>query len=339
MGENSKIEWTHHTFNPWIGCAKVAAGCTHCYAESYANRYGKAKWGVDGTRVKTTAAYWKQPFKWNREAEMDGERRRVFCASLADVFEDWQGPIHNANGERLSRDENGYHTLNGRPDPWTTMDDLRRDLFAVIDATPHLDWLLLTKRPENIKKMWPKTPHGEHHHRVECECKQCWHRGNCWLLTSIAEQADADRNVPELIKCRDLVPVLGLSAEPLVGPVNIEVAWDGEPTLPTAQVDWVIVGGESGHHARSFNAEWARAIVAQCKAAGVPCFVKQMGENLFTTQRPNDWPDGTPNSKEYHRDYGDCWTLELKDRKGGDIHEWPKDLQVREFPTTATVEL
>jgi protein gp37 len=111
MGRDSKIEWCHHTFNPWIGCSKVSGGCAHCYAETLVDkRWGKVNWGDKGTRVRTSAANWKQPLAWDRAAKEAGERHRVFCASLADVFED--------------RDE----LLN-----W------RYDLFELIGETPNLD--------------------------------------------------------------------------------------------------------------------------------------------------------------------------------------------------------
>lgn len=127
MSENTKIEWTTHTFNPWMGCAKVHTGCKHCYAENYADtRFSRSKWGENGTRIRTTKENWRKPLKWNRDAAEVGERHRVFCASLADIFED-------------------------RPD----LVDWRRELFEIIDDTPQLDWQLLTKRPENIISLWP----------------------------------------------------------------------------------------------------------------------------------------------------------------------------------------
>jgi protein gp37 len=128
MAENSNIEWTHHTFNPWIGCTKVSDGCKNCYAENLMDkRYGRVKWGPQGTRVRTSEANWKKPLKWNREAEAKGERHRVFCASLADVFED-------------------------KPDQ-PEMEQWRLELLELIIKTPYLDWLLLTKRPENVRGM------------------------------------------------------------------------------------------------------------------------------------------------------------------------------------------
>ena len=126
MGENSKIEWTDHTFNPWIGCTKVSPGCEHCYAEGESKRRGWASWGRGCPRKRTSKSNWLQPFAWNRDAIKRGTRLRVFCASLSDVFD------------------------NEVPAEW------RQDLWAVIQKTPALDWLLLTKRPENIRAMLPK---------------------------------------------------------------------------------------------------------------------------------------------------------------------------------------
>jgi len=320
MGENSKIEWTDHTFNPWIGCTKVAAGCEHCYAEaSMDQRLGRAKWGPGGTRVKTSAANWQKPLKWNREAEAAGVRKKVFCASLADVFEDWEGWVLNHHGEVLQHCRDcgkiaAPGTLPACPPHCgvcesggvrlVTLDDLRRDLFALIDATPWLDWLLVTKRPENVRRMWPEEVDGRGS-RVESQNPRASRlaprgfRPNVWLLTSIATQDDANKNIPELLKCRDLVPVLGVSAEPLRGPVRLDhmdldatSEWCqinalngmhtdmGRPCTDVPKLDWVIVGGESGHEARPCHPDWVRAIRDQCQAAGVPFHFKQWGELL-----------------------------------------------------------
>lgn len=317
--ENSKIEWTHHTFNPWIGCTKVAPGCQNCYAEADMDtRRGRVQWGPHGTRSMTNDAYWRAPLKWNREAAAAGERHRVFCASLADVFEAFAGQVldhdkkplwihRDTNGELRAGDDDGWMKVNG----WTplTLDDLRRHLFALIDATPHLDWLLLTKRPENIRKMWPcpLDTNGDGDCHV-CSRGRPHFRANCWLGTSISEQASADKNIPALLACRELTPVLFVSYEPALGPVDLAVPWEGETTLPTIQVDWLIVGGESGPQARPFNPSWAKDTVNQCRAAGIACFVKQLGANVLDFA-------GT-----------------LRDKKGGDWNEWPADLRVRQFP-------
>lgn len=303
MGANSKIEWTDHTFNPWIGCSKVHAGCAHCYAESLAKRTGKAIWGPEGTRVKTSEANWRLPLKWNREAERDGQRRRVFCASLADVFEDWDGAIQHHDGGKLwmapeepgryvrwrdptlMLDSERQNILEGRFRS-ATMADLRADLFSLIDATPHLDWLLLTKRPENVRRLWSMNYH--------CPADQAiWFMPNVWLGTSVSDQATADRMIPELLRCHALCPVLFLSIEPLLGPIDLKLECEGCALCWASKdgntkvgkcfengraIDWVIVGGESGPGARPMHADWARSIRDQCQLAGVPFFFKQWGE-------------------------------------------------------------
>jgi len=127
MGADSKIEWTDHTFNPWIGCTPVSAACDHCYAETMASRYGWAKWGVGEARKRTSIANWRNPLKWNAEAAKDGRRAKVFCASLADVFDA------------------------------EVSDEWRVELFELISITGSLDWLLLTKRPK-LMAQWPIWP-------------------------------------------------------------------------------------------------------------------------------------------------------------------------------------
>ena len=177
MAENSAIEWTHHTFNPVLGCQKVGPGCDHCYAEGWAKRSGLVTWGPGETRRVTSDAYWRQPLKWDREAKAAGERRRVFCASLADVFD------------------------NAWPD------GVRDRLWALIKATPNLDWMLLTKRPGNIAKMLPDDWGGGYR--------------NVWLGCTVVNQEEADRDIPKLLAVPAAVRFL--SMEPLLGPV--EIGW------------------------------------------------------------------------------------------------------------------
>ncbi len=367
----SKIEWTDYTFNPWIGCSKVSAGCANCYAErDFDKRKGRAKWGPSGTRSRTSESNWNLPRKWNRFAvdpiasamRSDFPRRpRVFCASLADVFEDWDGPIVDHKGAvLLICDACGKHRTHKRRCDHCdvvvsarrlTMADLRRDLFALIDATPNLDWLIVTKRPENIRRMrpasarWVKTgnrvemlespigsrhfcgtvydeshrkafslpggyeviPHGgpvcergagERETVEECkaEIERAFgginYRKNVWLLTSVENQETADQRIPELLRCRDLAPVLGLSCEPLLGPIDVRdyyEAADGDcwmdPLRPRRGcLNWVIAGGESGSGARPMHPDWARSLRDQCQAAGVPFFFKQWGRWLPQTE-------------------------------------------------------
>lgn len=318
MGENTKIEWATHTFNPWMGCTKVASGCTHCYAEAFTKRYGKAEWGPNGTRVKTSDANWRKPLKWNREAQGAAERPRVFCASLADVFEDWKSEVRDSHGNVLVRADWAAGV-----ERRITLDDVRYELFALIDATPWLDWLLLTKRPENVQGMWPdarRMPAGD-------PFAMNGYRPNVWLLTSIAMQADADENVPKLLACGDLVPVLGLSIEPMLGPIDIASAVV-KRRLGDPQPNWVIAGGESGPGARPCNIAWIRSIIEQCRAADVSCFVKQLGSNCVVDR-----------ADDVGSDIHCLLKKTLRDKKGGDPDEWPEDLRVREFPRTATAKV
>lgn len=249
MAANSKIEWTHHTFNPWIGCSKVSPGCAYCYAETLMDtRWGKVKWGPNGNRVRTADAYWRQPMKWNRLAEQAGERHRVFCASLADVFED-------------------------RPElvPW------RRDLFHLITCTPHLDWLVLTKRPENALRMMVEAGL----YTVENPNLPC-PQPNLWVGTSVEDKARRTR-IDHLRKVQAVVRFL--SMEPLLedlGCVNL----DG--------IHWGIVGGESGHGARPVHPEWVRSLRDQFGVAGLAFFFKQRGEWSWCEDEhgleiPPDW--------------------------------------------------
>ena len=292
MGHNSKIEWTHrrradgsyvpgHTFNPWIGCSLVHEGCTNCYAMiDMDHRRHRVKWGLEsqgGTRSKTSAAYWQQPLAWNAAAQTAGERQIVFCASLADLFEEWEGPIL-AGGKQPVILSRSWRASNGKDR--ATMDDLRRELFELIDQTPWLDWLLVTKRPENISMMWPCSMDTD----GDGDCHFCARGGrhfrkNVWLLTSVSNQRTYEELWPHLAACRDLSPVLGISAEPLLGPLNI-VRYLGLEDLSASPpfLDWVICGGESGRNARPMHPQWASDLRDQCQASGVPFFFKQWGE-------------------------------------------------------------
>jgi len=235
MGENSKIEWCDHTFNPFVGCTKISPACDHCYAEAWAKRTGNdALWQSE--RRRTTDANWRQPLKWNREAERGGVRRKVFCASLADVFDN-QVPLH-----------------------W------RDDLWCLICKTPWLDWLLLTKRPQNIAKMLPPG-----------DLWQPWPWPNVWLGCTAENQEEADRRIPHLLAVPAAVRFL--SCEPLLGPVSLRrwfTASDDDHCWQPGGISWVIVGGESGPNRRPMDLAWARSIRDQCAAVDVAFFGKQL---------------------------------------------------------------
>jgi protein gp37 len=391
VGEHSKIEWTTHTFNPWIGCQKVAPGCVHCYAEAMAKRTGQAVWGAEGTRVKTTSKYWFQPELWNRRAGCfrtfdcsrgdhadccpQKYRPRVFVASMADVFEDWDGPVLDHLGERLSFERaqsiydvigdaigsrhRAYPNRNGAFLPhqdfeFTTLSDLRIDLFSLIDRCPNLDWLLLTKRPQSIDRLLHATGGGR--------------RDNLWLGTSISDQQTAEANVMPLLRCAPLANKIFLSIEPLLSPVDLseiklphgreldclrgQITDDALLSVSGAPhfVDWVIVGGESGHGARPCNLGNVRSIVRQCEEAETPCFVKQLGgspydgdaiaavpgsRRVFTKEELRE-PIPRAAAAAKLQQCLEASVVRLKDRKGGDPDEWPPELRVRQFPKQVT---
>lgn len=331
MAENTKISWTRSTWNPWIGCTKVGPGCDHCYAENQDSRKrwgGVTHWGAGVPRYRTSASNWAKPLQWNRQAasehargigwagpqfaklpalSMDKPFWPVFCASLADVFD------------------------NEVPNEW------RRDLFNLIEATPNLSWLLVTKRIGNVPKMAPASWLGENP-----LFKPHWPK-NCRLMITIVNQEEADRDIPKLLAlpCKN-----GISYEPALGPVNWSPylkprCWQPDGSCTRGDIfggriiEWIIVGGESsqpGHPAREFHIQWMRSTVRQGRDAGVPVFDKQLGSNvIWNGMQDADtcWPGAVPP----HTDTGNGgFRLHLKDRAGADPAEWPEDLRVREFP-------
>ncbi len=268
MAENSKIEWTDHTFNPFIGCTKVSPGCDNCYAEHLMDkRMHKVVWGPKGERVRTSVSNWRKPLAWNANHEAffaaHGRRQRVFCASLADVFDNAVDP------------------------QW------RADLFGLIMKTPHLDWLLLTKRIGNMQGMLADLVHG---HDQDLTLLDMMPLPNVWIGATVVTQEEADRDIPKLLA----VPakVRFLSMEPLLGPVDLRLQrpvreddrqdMDGYcshiTTAAGSGIHWVIVGGESGPGARPMHPAWARSLRDQCQAAGVPFLFKQWGQWIAPSQ-------------------------------------------------------
>lgn len=329
MGANTKIEWATHTFNPWRGCTKVSEGCKNCYADAQAKRNPKilGVWGPQGTRVLASESMWAQPLKWNAEAQAAGVRPRVFCASMADVFE-------------------GQDTCS--PDAYTVIREGRRRLFDLIAKTPNLDWLLLTKRPENWERAMAEVcqddRYEENHLQGALLCGKWLHGvppANVWMGTSVENQLVADTRIPELLKVPAAVRFL--SCEPLLSevmiyrylcdecdqcersmPRNIGGCFDpstgdddcdgGRTVLP--KIDWVIGGGESGPHARPVHHWWAEYLKRQCQNARVPFFWKQWGEwiplvELDYDTRGEIYPlrDGT-RVVGVGKGYGqECWRL------------------------------
>lgn len=297
MAELSQIGWTDSTFNPVIGCAKVAPECKHCYAESdFDTRRHVVKWGTlaaGGTRKLTSADTWRKPHVWNKKHHSQKTRHRVFCASLSDIFEDWSGTLFAEHGNIVLschacgvtwRDGDEQcpqcrRSTNVRP---STLGDIRRTLFTqVIDKAKNLDWQILTKRPQNVVRMLQEVD----------ELTGPVRRSNVWIGTSAGCQASYDKFTPHMDAIpRSMCRVKFLSCEPMLGPVNL----GSNPPY-----NWVICGGESKPDCRPMEIEWALDLAAQCARLKIPFFMKQLGGH----------PD-----------------------KRTDIETFPAELQIRSFP-------
>jgi protein gp37 len=228
MGQNSKIEWCDHTWNPWMGCTKVGPPCDHCYAERDMDlRYGRVRWGAGEDRIRTSVANWNLPLRWDRAAAAASKIATVFCLSLGDIWDNEVDPL------------------------W------RRDAFAVMERTPNLLYLLLSKRIGNACKMCDPLAGNPPLPR------------NAALGATMATQDEWDRDLPKLMEAgRDLgARFTFASVEPMLGPI------DARGDLP----DWLIVGGESGPSARPMHPYWARSLKEQSAAAGIPFLFKQWG--------------------------------------------------------------
>lgn len=306
MSDSTHIEWADSTFNCWEGCTKVGPGCDHCYAEVRNNRFKGGNWGPGAPRRRTSEANWRKPLTWNKQAALgrfvqcDGcglrefrkwdntvppgglaccsnpecmalpetdsflVRPRVFCASLADVFD------------------------NEVPDEW------RFDLFKLIIDTPHLDWLLLTKRISNAAKMLPNI--ASRFDAMLDSNDRYRPLPNVWLGATVVNQEEADRDIPKLLAIPAAVRFL--SMEPLLGEVSFVGMWVPyeNPAIHENMLealDWVIVGGESGTGARPMNPEWVRSLRDQCHAVGTAFLFKQWGEfgpNWFNDDDGNKIP-------------------------------------------------
>lgn len=325
MAENTAIEWCDHTFNPWEGCQKVGPGCDHCYAETRNARFSggtATNWGPKAPRRRTSVSNWRKPLRWQTDGAAlrakHGRRQRVFCASLADVFDNAVDPV------------------------W------RADLFELIRATPDLDWLLLTKRIGNVADMLP----------VPFDFERLYPNVWLGATIVNQAEADRDvpklLATPARVRFLSMEPLLGpVNLEPWLAPWKVcqqcddgegygnrcasdripreeQCPWkravqiatehppydaDGMPASITSKVevlDWVIVGGESGPDARPMHPDWARSLRGQCEAAGVPLLFKQWGEWKPLAENGNGfWPS----------DEGGCIRLTEDGERGQ--HGWP----------------
>lgn len=285
MGDKTKIEWCDSTFNPWIGCTAISPACDNCYAEAMMDtRMRVVKWGVGNPRKRTSPKNWKLPVKWNANScwfiqcgdcgwrgdsggalcgschsqNTSPARRRVFCASLADVFDS------EVNSQ------------------WRT------DLFRLIESTPNLDWLLLTKRIGNAAEMLDDIATDLSYGSFGWEVDGKPMLPNVWLGATICNQKEADRDMPKLLAIPARIRFL--SIEPMLGPIDLNdpVFMDRPSCFYTYEnyrpgqprdINWVIVGGESGSEARPMHPDWVRSLRDQCADAGVPFLFKQWGEH------------------------------------------------------------
>ncbi len=285
MGATTKIAWADATFSPWWGCVEVSAECDHCYARTFSKRMGFDVWGASAGRRFFGDKHWAEPVKWNDRARKAGRRLRVFCASMADIMEQRAGVVNQRE-----------------------LDEQRGRLWDLIRVTPWLDWLLLTKRPQEYRKtvpadilalpqVWPGTTVGVN--------------ASAWRLDSLLELEAAG---PRWV-----------SYEPALEWVDFR-HW---MRRGGAWLEWVVVGGESGGKARRFDLQWARQTVATCREYGAAPFVKQMGSNAEVVE--GGWDPGVA-ARSTSSLRVSCT---FKDRNGADPSEWPVDLRVQEHPRPA----
>lgn len=289
MAENSNIEWCDHTFNPWIGCTKVSPGCAHCYAESQDNfrSWTPEGWGKGKPRKRTSVANWKKPLQWNRDRELllsqvvkDEAFKRNQLKNTGPGESPWTRERGEAMSARKKEAENRPRVFCASLADW--LDDevpieWLADLLDVICRTPHLDWLLLTKRPELFRvrmeetsmylgeQCWPDDQPSELY-----QWQGDWIDGtpppNVWIGTSVEDgprktRIEHLRQIPAKVRF--------LSCEPLLADISYINLSNG--------IHWVIVGGESGPNARPFDSDWARELREQCRETGTAFFMKQMG--------------------------------------------------------------
>ncbi len=341
MSDRTSIEWTSTvnadgsvtpgaTWNPVRGCTKVSPGCANCYAETFAERFR----GVpghpyeQGFDLRLVPEKLMEPLKWKKP-------RRIFVNSMSDLFQD------------------------GVPDQFIT------DVFGIMALAHWHTFQVLTKRPQRMLDYLRAGDHGilrqfmllqqnggtstrevfralDIKRRDDIEWR--WPLPNIWLGVSVENQAMYDKRIGDVL--RTPAAVRFLSIEPMLGPIDMRMGGASMPDYsahdPLPQIDWVIVGGESGHGARPFEPRWARSIVRQCRAARVPVFVKQLGAHVldrndagFEGDTDTSWPMDTPYREDlsgFRDGYQGAPVRILLKKKGGHPFEWPVDLRVREFP-------
>lgn len=333
----SDIEWTDTVWNPVLGCSRVSAGCQNCYAERFAHRglterhRGLTVMGSKGPRwtgeVRLVPEVLGTPLKWRKP-------RRVFVNSMSDLFHEGVPFefIAAVFGVMAGAPQHTFQVLTKRPERvkafFAWIAEQGEELLAAVNEDPPSGspcplacWAFIgpAYTPER-DVLAPGLP------AFRAASKAPWPLPNIWLGVSVEDQATANERIPLLLECP--AAVRWVSYEPALGPVDFEgLSLDDGSGLSAFRtgdladedgLDWVVVGGESGPGARPFDLTWARSVVAQCKSAEVPCFVKQLGAV------PYDSHGRTPAER--------LELFALSNRKGGDMAEWPDDLRVRQWP-------
>lgn len=326
---SSSIEWTDETWNPAVGCSRVSAGCEHCYAEMFVHRglteahRGLTVLGKHGPRWNGTVRFLPErletPLRWKKP-------RRVFVNSLSDLFHEalTNEQIAAVFGVMAACPQHTFQVLTKRATrmrewfAWAEEEGRGQDLMR--DGMPNA--LLACAWAAYGADFWTDEHPSPFSDVPDAErFGRAWPLANVHLGVSVENQATADERIPDLLSTP--AAVRWVSYEPALGPVNICAVPDSATRpaeysarySPLGDLDWLVVGGESGAAARPFDLRWARSLIALCREARTPVFVKQLGA----------WPVGDV--------AGDVTTRRaLRDRKGGDISEWPEDLRVRMYP-------
>ncbi|HSY50412.1 MAG TPA: phage Gp37/Gp68 family protein [Thermoanaerobaculia bacterium] len=355
MSDKSKIEWTDATWNPTRGCSKIAPGCAHCYAETFAERFRGVKdhpyeFGFNPRIVPEKLS---EPLKWKTP-------KRIFVDSMSDLF-------HEAFPFEYIAQCFSVMSLA----EWHTFQILTKRLERaaeffrwVVKCWPDLEPLHQTVPPDaNVFHRYVDQPAASREweramRRVEDTFAQPLPLPNVWIGTSIANQVDADKNVPLLLQIPAAVRFL--SVEPLIGPVNLDPALcevhgnefetdagcsecqangylgemnTGEWLDPlNGGISWVIIGGESGPHSRPCHVDWIRSVRDRCRENGVPLFVKQLGRVVHVSHEEDLAEWGADHLTFDDESSADHVVVRLSHPKGGDLNEWPADLRIREFP-------
>lgn len=310
MGEKTKISWTDRTFNVWHGCVEVSPACTFCYAKRDNARYhpDNPNWGKHAPRLmwndgsQRSINHWNEPVKWNKIAEKTSTRSKVFCMSMGDILEILP-PHHPQFQEMLTE---------------------RMKCFRLMIDTPWLDWLVLTKRPENARGLMPFN----------------WFEpgqwpSNVWFGVTVEDEERADERMPILATIP--APVKWLSCEPLFSYLDLS-QWKKD-------ISWIITGGESGSKARPGHPNWYRALRDFAIVEHIPFFFKQHGEwapiEDCTEGQINSYPYMTVNSMG-KRDGCTHEMVRIGRQAAGHMldgvewHEFPESPAAKEFELCAS---